>query len=115
MPKYHLFLYSPESVGADWSPEEIQAIILRYKRWRENIAARGHQAGGDKLRDGAGRVLKSAGGKIMVTDGPYVETREVLGGFFHLVAESFDQAVELARDCPHLEYGTIEIREVENT
>jgi hypothetical protein len=51
----------------------------------------------------------------MVTDGPYVETREVLGGFFHLVAESFDQAVELARDCPHLEYGTIEIREVENT
>ena len=50
-----------------------------------------------------------------MTDGPFAETREVLGGYYMFDAESFEQAVELAKGCPVLPFGPIEIREVETT
>ena len=115
MPKYILFLREDPQRFADISPEEMQAIVMRYKRWRESLAANGRQAGGQKLRDHEGRTLKSAAGKLVVTDGPFAETREILGGYFEFTADSYDQAVELSRDCPHLEFGSIEIREIEHT
>ena len=53
-------------------------------------------------------------GQVRVTDGPYSETKEVLGGYYIIEAGSYDQAIERSRDCPHLEYGgTIEVREVD--
>jgi hypothetical protein len=88
-------------------------VIKRYKTWRDSLASRGHAAGGKKLRDGVGRVMRQQGGKTAIKDGPYAESREVIGGFFTFAAENFDQAAELSRDCPHLDYGAIEIREVE--
>lgn len=113
MPEYILLLHGSPAAFDGMSPEEMQAVSQRYMKWRESLSARGHAAGGKKLRDRAGRVMKKDGGKTVVKDGPYAETREVIGGFFAFPAESFDQVVELARDCPHLEYGVIEIREVE--
>ncbi len=114
MPQYILMLHEPaEGLPAGLSPEEIQGIIERYKAWRESLGARGFLAGGEKLRDGEGRVLRRAGGRVTVTDGPYTEAKEVIGGFFTLQCASYEQAMELANDCPHLEFGAIEIREVE--
>jgi hypothetical protein len=113
MPEYILFLYESPAAFDGISPEEMQAVIKRYTSWRDSLAARGHAAGGKKLRDGVGRVMKRHGGKTAVKDGPYTESREVIGGFFTFHADSFDQAAELARDCPHLEYGVVEIREVD--
>ena len=52
-------------------------------------------------------------GKVIVTDGPYTETRELVGGYFAYDADSFEQAVELARECPVLPFGPVEIREIE--
>jgi hypothetical protein len=99
-----------------WSPADFQAVIQRYRKWREGITARGVMTGGNKLRDDSGRVMKKNGnGKVVVTDGPYTELREVIGGFFMIEVASYDQAVEIAGDCPHLDYGTIEIREIEPT
>src|SRR5947208_3445808 len=115
MPEYILLLHEDPAASNGLSPTDIQALIQRYKNWRESIAAKGHQAGGKKLRDGAGRVMKTKNGKIVVTDDPYTELREVIGGFFTFVADNFDQAVDLTRDCPHLQFGTVEIREVERT
>ena len=54
-------------------------------------------------------------GGAKVTDGPYAEAREVIGGLFILEAGNYDEAVTLCQDCPHLDFGTIEIREVEST
>jgi hypothetical protein len=113
MPEYVLLLHSDTNVFDNLSPDEIQRIIQRYGAWRASLAERGHPAAGKKLRDGTGRVMKSGAGKPVVTDGPYTETREIIGGFFAFTADNFEQAVELASDCPHLEFGTIEIREVE--
>jgi len=115
MPEYVLLLHSENNTFKSLSPDEIQRIIQRYGQWRASLSERGHAAGGKKLRDGTGRVMKAGAGKPVVTDGPYTEAREIIGGFFAFTADSYEQAVELASDCPHLEFGTIEIREVERT
>jgi hypothetical protein len=113
MPEYILLLHADSDAYSSLSPAEIQGVISRYKNWREALATKGHKAGGQKLQDATGRTMKNGGGKVVITDGPYAETREVVGGFFHFAADSFEQAVELSRDCPHLQYGTIEIRQIE--
>jgi hypothetical protein len=98
----------------DISPEQIQAIIQRYVSWRQKIQQNGRKVQGHKLTDGHGRVMRGAG-QTRVTDGPYAEAREVIGGLFILEAGSYEEVVELSQDCPHLEFGTIEIREVDPT
>ena len=70
---------------------------------------------GHKLHDSQGRVLNGGGARLKVTDGPYAEAREVMGGLFVIEAGSYDEVVELSKDCPHLEFGSIEIREVQPT
>lgn len=113
MPEYIMLLHGSPAAFDGLSPEEMQAVYQRYMKWRESLTSRGHAAGGKKLRDHVGRVMKNHAGKTVVKDGPYAESREVIGGFFTFTADSFDRAAELARDCPHLDYGVVEIREVE--
>jgi len=48
-------------------------------------------------------------------DGPYTETKEIVGGYFLIEADSYDHAIELSRDCPHFDFGSIEIRELQPT
>ena len=108
MPQYMLVLRDDPAAFADWSPEDMQKVVQRYRDWRESV-----QAQGSKLKDGEGRVLRKGAGKPVVTDGPFTESKEVLGGFFIITAASYDAAVNVTSACPHLEFGSIEIREVE--
>jgi hypothetical protein len=83
--------------------------------WGNRLREHGLLAGSDKLAGDPGRVIRRQGGEVRVTDGPYSESKEVLGGYFTIHADSYAQAIERARDCPHLEFGgTIEVREVED-
>jgi len=114
MPNYLLFLYSEPDAFNETSPAEMQAIIQKYRDWRLGLQKTGVIVGGEKLQDGSGRVMRrTGGGETSVVDGPYTESKEIIGGFFEIQVENYDQAVATASDCPHLEYGTIEIREVE--
>ncbi len=113
MPKYLLLLHSEPHTFDRSSPEEMQAVIQKYAGWKQRMAESGLLTGGAKLQDGTGRVLRRSSGQVSVNDGPYTESKEVIGGLFELQAENYQQAVEAAEGCPHLEYGTIEIREVE--
>ncbi|MDA8016945.1 MAG: YciI family protein [Thermoanaerobaculia bacterium] len=116
MADYMLFLYDNPEDFAQFSPEEIQAIIAKYGAWAEDLEKRGKLLGGDKLTDGEGRVLRNAGGSVRLTDGPFSETKEILGGYFKIQAESYDEAVAIARTCPHLEFeATVEIRRTDLT
>lgn len=115
MPKYALIARDAgdwNQLAGDISPEEIQAILQKYSDWNERIAATGKLLGGEKLRDGEGRVLRKDGG-MKVMDGPHAESKEVVGGFWIVEAESYEEAVKLAEDNPHLEFGTLEVREIE--
>ena len=113
MPNYLFLLHENPAAFAKVSPEEMQAIIQKYTKWKKRMQRAGVVVGGTKLQDGTGRVLRQKRGKTTVTDGPYTEGREVIGGIFEVKARSFDAAVEAARECPHIEYGVIEIRMVE--
>ncbi len=115
MPEYVLLLYDAETPMTRFSPDEMQTVIQRYGAWMARLAQSGTLLGGQKLTDNAGRVLRKQEDKLAVTDGPYTELKEMIGGFFHIKADDYQQAVQIARDCPHLEYGTVEIREIERT
>lgn len=108
MPQFVLMLRDTGSFPTGISPEEIQQIIERYAAWSAKLGAHGQ-----KLRDGEGRVMTRAADTLSVVDGPYAEAREILGGYFVVDAADFDEAVKLAADCPHLDFGSIEVRQIE--
>jgi hypothetical protein len=108
MARFMLLLYDVPAEWAKLSPEEMQKAIEKYRAWTKKPCT----VDSLRLADDRGRVLKSQGGSVRATDGPFSETKEVLGGYYTIEAADYDEAVKLARDHPHLEYGgTIEIRE----
>ena len=112
MPQYMLLLHD-KGTFPDLSPEEIQGVIRRYMDWRARIASNGRSISGHKLKDREGRLLRGKVGAPVVTDGPYAEATEVIGGLFLIEARDYNEAQRVASDCPHLDFGTIEIREIQ--
>jgi len=116
MPSYMLLLHEQPSDFSEMSPEELQSIIGEYIAWRQKLVDEGKFEGAAKLRDEGGRIVSGANGDLRVTDGPYTEAKEVIGGYFTVSAADYDEAVNIARDCPHAKYGSrIEVREVDPT
>jgi hypothetical protein len=112
MDKYVLLLHETPALQ-DLSPEEIQAIVARYKAWGQKLRAAGRHVDGQKLEDGTARIVRGEGAQTRITDGPYTETKDVVAGFYIILAESFDEAAEWSKDCPHLAFGAIEIRKID--
>jgi hypothetical protein len=82
-------------------------------RFSEQLKERGLLAGVQSLKSPtAGARVKVRGDSVMVTDGPFAETKEVIGGFFLLTCETREQAIEIARQCPAAGWATIEVREL---
>lgn len=114
MAQFMLLLHDDPKYFAALSPAEMGAIIERYMAWSQRLAERGHLRGGEKLRDAAGRQLRRVGERIVATDGPYIEAKDVVGGFFIIEAASMAEAERLVQDCPHLSGPNwIELREIE--
>ena len=93
----------------------MQAIVQRYVAWRAKVQPDGSSIMGHKLHDKQGRVLNGSRRRAEDHRRPYAEAREVMGGLFVIEAANYDEVVELTQDCPHLEFGSIEIREVQPT
>jgi hypothetical protein len=112
-----LLLYdSPEGVEAfrHMSPADIQQAIGQYRAWGDRLRKDGLLVDSYKLADDSGRVVRRGANGVRVTDGPFSETKEVLGGYYTVIADTYDQVVQQAlSDCPHLEHGSVVIREVE--
>ncbi len=114
MPKFMLLLHDNIDGFAAMSPEEMQKVIEKYMIWGDRLRTSGVIHDGQKLADEPGRVIRSKGGQVRVTDGPYSETKEVLGGYYTINAGDYEKAIEVARTCPHLQYGgTNEVRQVD--
>ena len=94
--------------AATLSPEAMQANMQRWASWVEGLAKEGRTRGGDPL-ELTGKVV-SANGKS-ITDGPYAEAKDVVGGYLLVIARDLAHAAELSRGCPIFEYGgTVEVR-----
>lgn len=112
MSQFMLLLYDDPAVWKKISPEEMQKAIEKYRAWMTKPFTRDSK----RLAEDAGRVIRSQGGRPRATDGPYSETKEVLGGYYTIEAANYDEAVKLALEHPHLEFGgTIEVRQLWGT
>ncbi|MFO0889980.1 MAG: YciI family protein [Isosphaeraceae bacterium] len=110
MPKY-LFVYRSQPFDmSQFSPEDMQKSMDRWSKWIGQGFAEGWMVDpGDALKP-EGRVVSSS---KVVTDGPFVESKEVLGGYSVIQAASFEEAVKHAKSCPNTEEGgNVEIREM---
>ena len=101
--------------GTDWhkglSPEEIQEVVKQMYAWLDRLAAEGKAKSGKPLFP-EGKVVSQKKGRS-IADGPFAESKEAIGGFFLLEVGSLDEAVEIAKDFPGLNYGaTVEVRPV---
>ena len=104
--------YSQETAFMQLSPDAIQAEIQKWNTWIGGIAAQGNFLGTDALAP-VGKIM-SKGGQV-ITDGPYTEGKEIVGGYMLLTADSVDEAVELAHGCPLFDSGgTVEVRPIIN-
>jgi hypothetical protein len=104
-----LLLYDDPSGWMKLSPEEMQKATEKYMAWTKKPFTKDSK----RLAPDAGRVIRSQGGKPKATDGPYSETKEILGGYYTIEAPNYDEAVKLTLNHPHLEYGgTVEVRQV---
>jgi len=102
-------------IGADYkdqglSPEETQIQMGRWFQWVDQLKEKGIYKGGNALTP-AGKTI--FGKDQIITDGPFAESKELVGGYFIVNAKSLDDAIDLAKDYPDFEYGgTVEVREV---
>ena len=96
------------------NPEDFARVTREYVDWADRMRAEGHLKAGSKLTEDAGKILRAQDGRPTTTDGPYAESREIVGGYFLLDAGSYAEACHIAESCPHLKYGSyIEVRQVE--
>jgi hypothetical protein len=110
MPKFMLLLHATPQAIARMPPEEIGSAVRGFQEWMETLRAAGRYVVSDKLMDEGGKVVSRESGRATVTDGPYSETKEVLGGYLTVRAADYDEAAALARECPFLAWGKIVIR-----
>lgn len=114
MPDFVLLLHRPVGAPPAFPPEQAAAVTREYIGWGDRLRAEGRLKAGEKLTLDAGRVLRAAGGRVMTTDGPFAESKELLGGFFLIAAEDYNEACRLAESCPHFKYGgSIEVRQID--
>jgi hypothetical protein len=112
--KYLLMTYSDETSWGALTDPEREARVAQYSAFAQQARERGALLAGDELQPTANATtVRVDDGKTIVTDGPYAETKEALGGFFLLEARSIDEAVEHAKQLPApVSAGGIEIRPV---
>jgi len=93
------------------SPEQMQAHMEKWKTWMGGLAEQGKLAGGLPLAKEGKQVINSGN---TITDGPFAEGKEVVGGYLIINAEDIDSATEISKDCPLLESSNanIEVREI---
>ncbi|MBV8100325.1 MAG: hypothetical protein JOZ31_14330 [Verrucomicrobia bacterium] len=102
----YLLLIRNNAWYQDLTPGEIEEAMTQFTAWFEKLNREGKAKSTAPLA-AAGKTIT----KQMVTDGPFAESKEAVAGFFVVEAVSLDEAVDIAKECPGLEYGqTVEVR-----
>lgn len=113
IPKQPFLLLFRDAPGAyaAMSAEQRQQLMQQWNAWYDGLAAAGKVQHGHPL-EGQGRVVSGARGE-KITDGPFAESTEGVGGYFFLTVADLDEATAIARGCPSLAHGmTVEVRPV---
>lgn len=113
MPRYMLIAGGADVDKRNGNPAFAPVMLERYLAWIQQLVDGGRYVGSFKLHDQTGRRLTIRGGEVM--DGPFIESKDAVGGIFIIEAESLDDATGVARSCPNLDLqnGYMEVRLVE--
>lgn len=106
-----IFRNEKNAMDTPASPEQIQQTLKAWQDWIKDIAAKGRYAGTNRLM-GDAKTIKPGN---VISDGPYAEVKEVVGGYLIVKADNIDEAMEMAKGCPGLTMGgNVEVRTVMN-
>jgi hypothetical protein len=109
--KYLLLMYANESEAPNYTPEEFQAVSQAWYGFNEEAKAAGVLLGNNGLSSVADATsVRIRDGKTMITDGPFAETHEQLGGYYLLECKDLDEALSWAAKIPIAKHGTVEVR-----
>ncbi len=108
--QYMLLIYA-EEMAPQGTPEEQQAEMAKWFKYTEDLQAAGVMVAGDPLQDtSTATTVRVRNDETLTTDGPFAETKEVLGGYYLIDVEHLDDALKWAAACPGAAYGSIEVR-----
>jgi hypothetical protein len=111
--RYLLLIYTEEADPASVSRERQVEVYEAYNRFTAEARERGVMLGGEALQQTtAATSVRVRDGKTLVTDGPFAETKEALGGFYLLDVKDLDEAIEFAAKLPGSWWGTVEVRPI---
>ncbi len=111
--QYLLLIYYNEVEWNKLSQGELNKIFTEYMAYNKSIVDSGHYKGGNRLDfTSKAKTVRVRDGKRMVTDGPFAETKEQLGGYFLVEVKDSEEAVELAARIPGARSGSIEVRPI---
>ena len=115
MPKFMLIVGGADMDKRKGNPTFAPLMFDKYTSWIRSLKDSGRYVASNKLRDQTGRRLTVRGGEIV--DGPFIESKDAVGGVFMVIADSLHEATSMARECPILllQRGYVEVRLVEET
>lgn len=109
----YLFLFrGGDAINRDQSPEQWQQHMHRWMQWMGDLQKRGQLVGAQPLNQTGKQI---SGTKKTITDGPFAEGKEIVAGYLMCKANSYEEAVDVAKGCPILEFdnGNVEVREIQ--
>ena len=111
--EYLLLIYNSEADGKKMSAAEQTEIYQRYMAFTQDLTKSGKNKGGNALEQVVtATTVRVRNGKTTVTDGPFAETKEQLGGYYLVEAKDLDEAISIAARIPGAKNGSIEVRPV---
>ena len=111
--QYLLLIYDQESQWGKLNKAEQGKMMQEYGELTKSIQQSGHYVGGNQLHPvSKATTVRVRDGKKLVTDGPFAETKEQLGGYYLIEAKDLDEAVAIAARIPSARFGSIEVRPI---
>ena len=111
--RYLLLIYTPEVDPADVPPEVTQTVRDGYNALTRDMRERGTLQAGEALQPTASATtVRVREGRSLVTDGPFAETKEALGGFYMVDVKDLDEALDIAARIPGAQFGGVEVRPI---
>jgi hypothetical protein len=111
--QYLLMIYNEEKSFMSLSKDEGAKVLGEFNDFTASVKASGHYVGSNRLQPvGSATTVRVRNGKTQLTDGPFAETREQLGGYYLIEAKDLDEATKIAARIPGARYGSIEVRPI---
>lgn len=111
--QYLLTLYADEGTFIKMTPEQQQQGLAAYMAYTEALKSAGVYVGSNRLRPSTtATTLRTTDGKTQILDGPFIDSKERLGGYFLIEAPDLDSALNWAGRCPGVAHGVVEVRAI---